>query len=167
MTRLPKLQPSNRNREFLERSEVERAKIVESWLMFGQLSHRAMDDLLLGFDSRETRGWKSMGVLAYLGLKKEFKGFFAGVSYDKAIGILMEDNQNFELVINYLRLSKGSYKSALDELSETVISEARRRDASILRELDTTDGVPTSQNFYRREQTFLRELMLAGKNNVK
>lgn len=170
MEKLPKLQPSNRNREFLERSDVERARIIESWLMSGELSHRAMDDLLLGFDSRDTRGWKSMGVLSYLGLKKEFKGLFSDIGYESTIKILKADSQNFDLVISHLDLLKNSYDSALSTLSGLSAEKTKKPSNSMsgdLTKLKSTDGILAGEKVYRREQSLLRELLIEGKSELQ
>ena len=170
MVKLPKLQPSNRNREFLERSKFERARIVESWLMSGQLSHRAMDDLLLGLNPLETRGWKSMGVLAYLGLKKEFKGLFFGQSLEVAIKALQEDDQNFDLVVDCLEQLKESYELGLNRLSVPEYPKSFRSKSSLLASLsrlDSTNGKLGGEAFYRKEQALLRQQLLKSKKDAR
>lgn len=77
MSIFPSLKPVTRNREYMSVSEENRDRIVYSYL-FENRSHRWLDEDLLKQDSEYSRGWTSMGVLHYIGLRDEHKGFLQG-----------------------------------------------------------------------------------------
>jgi len=61
-----------------------------------------MDRDILGLDPLSSKGWQSMGVLHYLGLKKEFKGIFQNSDLNQAISNLKSDEQDFSFIIELL-----------------------------------------------------------------
>ncbi len=85
---IPKLNKSPRSREYTKYSEIEREKVVKGWLFDG-FTHRQLDKEVLHLDSDYTEGWQSMGILHYLGLKKEFRSLFEGKSIENAIAELI------------------------------------------------------------------------------
>ena len=98
---IPELRPSERAREYNLYTDIERAKIVHGWL-FERKTHRELDEEFLGLDRDISRGYQAMGVLHFLGLKKEFHGIFNNVSKTLAISVLQENEQDFSEIIRYL-----------------------------------------------------------------
>ncbi len=72
---IPKLRKNERSREYNSYSIEERAEVVRA-LLFKGMTHRQIDSKILHLDSKYTRGYQSMGILHYLGLKQEFRGLF-------------------------------------------------------------------------------------------
>ena len=101
---LPELKPSNRSREYYSYSETLRAEVVKSFLFKGITSHRELDATILGLNPDITKGFESMNILHYLGLKKNFKNLFYGFGIDEAIEILKKDNQDFQTIIQLLKV---------------------------------------------------------------
>ena len=100
--KIPKLNKSGRPREFNLYNYDEKSEIVRAWLFDKARGHRELDRDILGLDPAYSRGYQSMGVLHYLGLKKEFKGFFSEFEITEALAELRADNQDFSEVIYYL-----------------------------------------------------------------
>lgn len=99
---IPKLNKSNRSREYNDYSEAERAAVVHAWL-FSDMTHREIDHDILQLDPEYSRGWQSMGILHYLGLKKNFHGLFTGLSPDQAIKQLVATGDaSYKPIIDYL-----------------------------------------------------------------
>jgi len=79
-----------------------KAKIIYSYLFDG-LSHRELDKTFIGLDPDLSKGYQSMGVLHYLGLKKNHKHIFKDKNLEEAINLLNnEKNNDFKLIIWYL-----------------------------------------------------------------
>lgn len=79
----PPLLGSGRDREFNEYpDEAIRSSVVYLWLVEAW-SNREIDDEILHINERypgvENRGWKSHGILGYLGLSGRHKGYFRGM----------------------------------------------------------------------------------------
>ena len=98
---VPKLDPVSRSREYDQYSFPLRAEVVRGWLFDGK-SHRELDQVVLGLDPVSSKGYQAMGILHFLGLKKDFRGLFSGLSSDAAIAILESDPQDFERVLEHL-----------------------------------------------------------------
>lgn len=74
---IPPLKRSGRSQEYKQYGFKEKSRIVSEWLFNTEgNSHRQLDRDVLGMDPEYSRGYQSMGVLHFLGLKKEFKGIF-------------------------------------------------------------------------------------------
>ena len=101
---IPKLDPSSRSREYKDRTYDEISEIVYIWLFHDNQGHREIDASVLGLDPLVSKGWQSMGVLHYLGLKKQFKALFQGHSLDFAINSLARDSQDFSPIIELLEM---------------------------------------------------------------
>ena len=99
---IPKLNRSSRSREYEKYSDTERVRVVIGWLFDG-LSHRQLDEEVLHLDSDYTKGWQSMGILHYLGLKKEFRALFKGKSIETAVAELKEtEDSSYQDLIRIL-----------------------------------------------------------------
>ena len=100
--RIPKLDPTKRDREFNLRTRQQQVQIVSDWL-FNARSHRDMDQEILGLDPDKSRGWQSMNVLHHMGLKEPFKGLFRNITKEEAIALLEQDAQDIQAVIDLLQ----------------------------------------------------------------
>ncbi|MEW9674146.1 HNH endonuclease [Ammoniphilus sp. 3BR4] len=118
--RVPDLEPVNRSREYESHSEDTRAKVIYEYL-FQSMTHRWIDENIIGLDSTYSRGYQAMGILHYIGLKDKHKGIFKGVSVEEAVMILEEQDNDFELVIYYLRLLVSSGSETNNEGLESKI----------------------------------------------
>lgn len=162
---LPKLKTSGRAREYRLRSYSEIAKIVEIWLFHSDIGHREMDRDVLGLDPSMSRGYQSMGVLHFLGLKKEFKGIFHEIERDEAISHLESDEQNFDFIIELLRsLEPDSENKIIESLYDSAISGDSKfveHYHQRLQELASTDS-HVGYSLARKEQGILRSMLLRG-----
>ena len=90
---LPELKPRNRSREFLSYSDVSKAKMIYAYLFSG-LGYREIDNQILGMNQGQngwkgnTKGWQSKNTLAYLGITKNHKALFKGITVSEAIQII-------------------------------------------------------------------------------
>ena len=107
---IPKLKPSGRDREFLKYTSKQRSEVIVGWL-FKSENHRELDIKILDKDFK-SHGWQSMGILHYLGLKKEFKGIFKNHTIKEAISLLELDKQDFTQIIQLL-----NFKTKKSELN--------------------------------------------------
>ena len=103
MVNIPKLDRSNRSREYERYTEHERAEVVFEYLFNGS-SHRQLDEEVLGVPSSYSRGWQSMGVLHFLGLKDAFKGVFQGQELPLVIAELSSLDEEFKSIAYYLSI---------------------------------------------------------------
>ena len=167
---LPKLDPSNRDREYKQRNFEEVSQIVHTWLFTNDVGHREMDRDILGLDPLLSKGWQSMGVLHYLGLKKEFKGIFLNSDLDQAIRDLKSDGQDFSFIIELLENTSDDYDETLVE-SLYEVGKSQDKDFEEhyklrLREIKDTDG-QTNQTQSRKEQGILRGILFKGVSEAK
>ena len=161
---LPELQPSERDREFKETGFDEISNIVWGWLFTTNQHHRYLDEEVLGFDAKSTKGFRSMGILHYLGLKKEFKGIFEGMEVSEAIELMKNDSQDFTCIIEFLNKSKGVIKTLREKVSSKD-GEFKKNLKEALANINQTDSAPTS-SAGRNEQALLR-VHLFGNNAEK
>lgn len=114
---LPPLQPSNRDREFKRYSDLQRYQVVIGHLMDG-LTHREMDERFLGLDSQVSKGYQSMGILHYLGLKKAFKSFFKAFTLEQVLKEL-KSQKGYENIVAVLSgIDIGEYTAMEDIRAE-------------------------------------------------
>jgi 5-methylcytosine-specific restriction enzyme A len=98
---MPKILKSGRAREFASYDDQLKSEVIKGWLFEG-LTHRELDERVLGLDKTDSRGWQSMGILHFLGLKKEFSGIFHNLTLQEAIGVISQDEQDFGEIIQLL-----------------------------------------------------------------
>lgn len=82
--KIPMIKKSRRNREYESYTVEQHLAVVEGYIFEG-LSHRMLDEKVLGLNSEYSHGYQSMGILHYLGITGEFKGLFKGLTTDEAI----------------------------------------------------------------------------------
>ena len=99
---LPQLKRSGRSREFESFNHDEITMVIKGWLFTDDQHHRYMDDYILAMDSNITKGFQSMGILHYFGLKKEFKGIFKEMKMTDAMEMMKKDPQDFSEILGYL-----------------------------------------------------------------
>jgi 5-methylcytosine-specific restriction protein A len=141
----PDLNRSNRDRDYNLYSSVIRKSIVYSYLFEG-LSHRALDQEFIGLDSIKSKGYQSMGILHFLGLRNEHKNFFNGISVNSAIEILKEINiLDISLIIEHLK--EFDNRNIIDAQK---IENEFQRDIDISRQLSTEkrqNNLDANKNF--------------------
>lgn len=100
---IPELKRNSRDREYNNYGEMQRGQVVYALLFEGK-THREIDRDVLNLDSDYTRGYQSMGILHYIGLGKEFRGLFHGMSVAEGISQLENAGKDeYQTVINLLQ----------------------------------------------------------------
>ena len=167
---IPKLDPSGRDREYKQRNFEEVSQIVHTWLFNNEIGHREMDRDILGLDPLSSKGWQSMGVLHYLGLKKEFKGIFLKSDLNQAINQLEADEQDFSFIIellkNVLLDSSTPLVESLYEIGKSQDKNFEEHYKRRLEELERTDG-RDNQTQPRKEQSILRAMLFRGDSETQ
>lgn len=170
MIEVPSRDYSKRAREYLLRDNEQIAEIVKTYLFDNSTSHRKLDSTILGLDSDVSKGYQSMGVLHYLGLKGEFKGLFAETSFNEATEILQNASEDFSDIIELISNSEDNEKKVVSELldktkqtSNTVNIEQL---LSRLAELENTE-TKQRKSSGRKEQAILRALMIGDKEELQ
>ncbi len=146
---IPKLQPSVRKREFDSYSDDLRAQVVREWL-FTNKTHRQLDEEVLGLDKELSRGYQSMGILHYLGLKAEFHSLFNGRSNAEAIDALNRDQQNLSAVVAFLEHNNAAVNIRQFLAEETKAVARSKKDSSENRKkrMKVAEKRPTRQRVY-------------------
>jgi hypothetical protein len=159
---IPKLNPSGRDREYRQRNFKEISQIVHAWLFQSALGHRELDRKILGLDPLISKGWQSMGVLHFLGLKGDFKGIFEGKKLSEALKRLADDPQNFTLIMELL---ENSTETADEQLIGALMKLGKETDENFeetlthrLHELTDTDR-SQKKGQARKEQGILRSIL--------
>jgi 5-methylcytosine-specific restriction protein A len=118
---IPKLQPTTRRREYDSYSDELRSQVVREWL-FSEKTHRDIDEEILGLNRNISKGYQSMNILHFLGLKADFHGLFKGISEEVAIVFLKDDDQDFRDVISLLEERKEiiNLQTLVDQESEEI-----------------------------------------------
>lgn len=145
-TKIPPLEPKLRSREYESYSQVIRDRIVFEYL-FHSRTHRWLDEHIIGLNSNDSRGYQSMGILHYIGLRDKHKGIFQGLLVLDAIEQLKGEGSDFSIVISSLERSTGinsekvNYKDAdpgADEYKEGKeklrLHKIRERDPQLIKE---------------------------------
>ena len=143
----PGLEPVKRAREFNSCTEYTRDIIIYEYLFQGR-SHRWLDKYIVRRDSNYTRGYVSMGVLHYYGVKGVHKGIFKDIELSHAIKVLIENSsEQNELIISALtrysnraNLSNTLNMFALQSDSPKLIKTVGRS--------QYTDGVRIDKKFH-------------------
>lgn len=167
---IPKLRPSGRDREYKNRSFDEISKIVHAWLFRTDLGHRELDKDILDLDPLFSKGWQSMGVLHFLGLKKEFKGIFSGKSLNQVVQSLADDIQDFSLITELL---ENNLETSDETLISTLMEVGKSKDENFeenyfLRLSELTDTDRSDQKGQsRKEQGILRSILFKGLKEAK
>lgn len=99
---IPNPSPSDRSGEFKNYQEHLRNEVVYKYL-FEAKSHRGLDEGVLGLNPVESKGYQSMGILHYLGLKAEHKGALYALDISTGIKKLQRANEKeFSEIISCL-----------------------------------------------------------------
>jgi 5-methylcytosine-specific restriction protein A len=120
--KIPNIQKSKRSREWSNYSDQERAEVVKGWLFEG-FTHRELDEKILNLDASISRGYQSMDILHYLGLKRGFRGIFRQLSVEDAIQLLLTDTQDFSLIVSLLQMASKSASISYQKLLEKEYEE--------------------------------------------
>ncbi|WP_241746539.1 HNH endonuclease [Cytobacillus firmus] len=151
-TSVPKLEPSNRSREFEKYSNEYKDSIVYEYL-FNSMSHRDLDEHYLGIASDKRPGHESMNILHYIGLREKHKGIFKDYNIKQAINKLEQQDSDFELVI----LSLLRYEQRDNVYLDTVV-EATADDSIKLEQLAATETEQIGLTETEKEQVIKSRL---------
>jgi 5-methylcytosine-specific restriction enzyme A len=121
----PPLEPSSRDKEFNSYSVELRALSVQAWLFNGK-THREIDREVLGLDSSVTKGYQSMGILHYIGLKANTRNIFSGIDFADAINIINSNSNNSSALIPYINFKSQSTGISLSQLIEKEQKEIQK-----------------------------------------
>lgn len=146
--RLPKLSYVNRDREYRLYPERLRDAVVYEYLFKG-MSHRWIDENILGLDVDYSRGYQAMGILHYLGLKSDFKGIFKDTNEIEAIEIMKnQDEKGFNVISNSIfRYVNNLYSD--DTIDMFIIRENSVFFTKQVGTLQYTDGVRIEKEFHQ------------------
>lgn len=103
---IPNLQFEDKTSVFKKHTDIEISETIKGWIIYGD-THRELDKRIFNLNPAVRKGWESWSILAHLGLKKEFKGLFKGMTIDSIINILKTDKQDFSQIISYLKLENS------------------------------------------------------------
>ncbi len=125
-TNLPPLQPSGRIREFNSYSDILKANIIFEHIVNG-LQHRELDEVVLGLNSQNSKGFQSMGILHFLGIRADYKGLFEGKELQEVIGILSEQGKDYEEPMRLLSLLDNTalVNAINDDIEAEQVEEGR------------------------------------------
>ena len=170
MIKLPLRQYSGRDREYLLRDNQQITEIVKTYLFDSSTSHRKLDATVLGLDSAVSKGYQSMGVLHYLGLKGEFKGLFVNYWLSETINILTNSPEDYSDIVELISDSEENDNKVISELLDKTKQTSKPIDLEKLqRRLDELDNTETKQrnSSGRKEQAILRKLMIGDKKEIQ
>lgn len=122
---IPDLKSSGREREYKLYPENFRDEVVYEHLFKGK-THRELDKEILGLDPIQSKGFQSMGILHYIGIRSEYRGIFEGINLKEVIDILKKENKEFEHLIRILERFQKNSKSESDLIQlveEDLLSE--------------------------------------------
>ncbi|SFE31447.1 HNH endonuclease [Alteribacillus iranensis] len=101
----PALIPGKRKREFELYDMDIHSKVVFEYL-FNKRSHRWLDENVINISPEYSRGFQSMGILHYIGLRDTHRGIFNGISIEEAINILLPNkDRNIQYIVKTLSYS--------------------------------------------------------------
>jgi 5-methylcytosine-specific restriction protein A len=173
---LPTLRKSSRRREFDAYDERLKSEIVEGWLFRG-LTHRELDELVLGLDNAVSKGWQSMGILHFLGLKKEYNGIFSKITVSDALIIMAKDEQNFDDITSLLLLKntnnqilktlKGLKTEEAGELKVSLQSSSQDRKDRINRKSKRPVRTSVTSYTYKRNPDIVAEALFRADGNCE
>jgi hypothetical protein len=101
MITLPPLKIRERDREYRNYTRECREKTVIAYL-FNGLSHRAIDDEILGLNSAISKGYQAMGILHHYGLDNEHKGIFKGMKITEVLDNF-PDEKEYDFLYDILK----------------------------------------------------------------
>lgn len=162
--KLPLLNHSSRTREWDSYGFDERSEIVNQWLFSSEKDHRGIDRDILKLDPLYTKGFQSMGVLHFLGLKKEFKGIFEGIDLAAARRIMESDSQDFSSILDFLE-GNIDVEVILQKKVSSKDKSYNRNFRTALETLTETDSLYKSA-ISRKEQASLRVHLFGNKKKI-
>ena len=101
---LPALRPGNRKREYLEYSKIDRARVVYAYLT-RDVSTRILDDKILCVP-HNYKGYKSWSILAYLGIRKDFRNLFHDYTEQEVLDAFVEAGPAYQNIVKVLRIEE-------------------------------------------------------------
>lgn len=166
---LPTLKSSGRRREYDKYGLLERSRVVYGWLFEGK-THRQLDDLVLGLNQYESKGYQSMGILHFIGLRGNSRGIYQGRTRAKVADACRSEDE-YGLLLQHLKdykLEDVGYSSLKDsEMRELEVARARPQIERLERILLTRGTLPerirvVSYTFRRNPDVVAEALHRAG-----
>ena len=165
---IPELKPSTRSREYKKYSFEEISRIVKQWLLTADKGHRQLDRDILGIDPGYSKGWQSMGVLHFLGLKKEFKGAFKDFELSDVLKELKKNDQDFSQITKFLEHNEEDEDFILSqnllELGKSYDDNFEEHYSLRLEQVGETDST-SKKGHSRKEQAILRALLFKNSDS--
>ncbi|MFS0596653.1 HNH endonuclease [Peribacillus frigoritolerans] len=118
---IPALEPVERSREYNLYEDPIRDRVVYESLFHGR-TRRWLDENIIGLKPDESRGYQTMGILHFIGLKDKHKGIFKGLSIYKAVQLLEQQDSDFSLVIQSLQRFNNMIEKS-QKLKEVIIDD--------------------------------------------
>jgi len=165
-TQIPKLVIDDRDREYKKYSYYQISEVVKSWL-FNGMKTRDMDREILNVDDKKSKGFQSMQILHYLGLKENFQGIFKEKSIDESIEELNLDYQDFSKIIEII---SHDFKGEEDNILEALFKAGEDKDrnfkenfAKRLADIKSLESDKYSSSS-RKEQAILRAMLFKDRD---
>lgn len=126
----PELQPTDRDREFNAYDPVLRGEIIHHYLTQG-LTHRELDETFLGLSRESSRGYQSMGILHFVGLRPAHSPRLKGWSVSDMIAAFRASpDPKAHLIAEQLAaLSERALSTAVESVTrglETQVASSQR-----------------------------------------
>lgn len=168
---IPKLQFSGRRKEYDMYQEHVIDKIVYFYLFKGK-SHRKLDEECIKIDSKHSKGWQSMNILHYMGMKNEFKGIFSDVYIETAIERLkILNDSNYNHIIESLERYRNINNLDILERDNKKISNSLRHVSieTIANYVENTNNLDDSNSLFdlSRKKEIINERTKRHNNIVK
>ena len=165
---IPRLKPSGRAREYKKYSRRIISLVVCQWLFNKQSSHRIIDrDLLL--IKNNSNGYESMNILHFLGLKENFKGKFSGYKKSKVIDFMNNDDQDFSIIIDLLKIKEDEEFIITEKLLKFGNSKTNNFESQYIKQLSELENTDTEKHhgFARKEQAILRAILFKDLDEIQ
>lgn len=135
--------------------------------MFEGKTHRQLDDLVLGLNQYESKGYQSMGILHFIGLRGDSRGIYQGITRAKVAEACRREDE-YELLLQHLEddsLEEVGYWSLKDsELRELEVARARPQVERLSRILSARGRLPERMRVvsytFRRNPDVVAEALL-------
>lgn len=164
------LNRSDRIREYKQYPPNVRGEIAIAFLRDKKLGHREIDKNYLGLDPQYTKGFQSMGVLHYLGIKDIHHGALSGMEIDAIIQLVSNLPNSEDLVADIIahRDYQVREQKTLDAEFQRKVENSLQEDANKrLGRLKNYDGKPrriqTVSYAFERNPDIVAEALIRAK----
>lgn len=130
---LPSLKPSGRIREYKYYNDTLKANLIFEHIVTG-LSHRELDEEVLGLDRTKSKGLQSMNVLHYLGIRADYRGVLRGKNVNELIEIFTQNGSEYNEIIRLLKIleEESNLENVIDsDLEAELIEEGKGLEGNV------------------------------------